>query len=211
MQTMLQRDHDHVVAHLDLVAAARDQDLMAAGDAAPVSYTHLSSGWTFWTMQAGVMNCWKMQAWPGRFPTLPGKTWIFVPYAGFELQILLQITQLTHGCGEFILSLIHIWQLSEEDHNVTIVDTNKARVEHLTESYDVLAQALPEAQILCDMWIRDRFQTNITTIAICLAAVVAILIWVVLNKTTFGYELKAVGLNKSAARYAGIDVYKRQR
>ena len=33
----------------------------------------------------------------------------------------------------------------------------------------------------------------------------AILIWVVLNKTTFGYELKAVGLNKSAARYAGIN------
>ena len=25
----------------------------------------------------------------------------------------------------------------------------------------------------------------------------------VLNKTTFGYELKAVGLNKNAARYAG--------
>ena len=62
-----------------------------------------SSGWTFWTMQARVMNCWKMQARPGWFPTLPGKTWNFVPYAGFELQILLQITQLTHGCGEFIL------------------------------------------------------------------------------------------------------------
>ena len=29
-------------------------------------------------------------------------------------------------------------QLSEEGHNVTVVDTNKARVEHLTESYDVL-------------------------------------------------------------------------
>ncbi len=37
------------------------------------------------------------------------------------------------------------------------------------------------------------------------AAAVAVLIWVVLNKTTFGYELKAVGLNKSAARYAGIN------
>ena len=45
----------------------------------------------------------------------------------------------------------------------------------------------------------------IAFIAIFLAAVVAILIWVVLNKTTFGYELKAVGLNKSAARYAGIN------
>ena len=33
----------------------------------------------------------------------------------------------------------------------------------------------------------------------------AVLIWVILNKTTFGYELKAVGLNKSAARYAGIN------
>ena len=29
-------------------------------------------------------------------------------------------------------------QLSEEGHNVTVVDTNKARVEHLTETYDVL-------------------------------------------------------------------------
>lgn len=29
-------------------------------------------------------------------------------------------------------------QLSEEGHNVTIVDTNKARVQHLIESYDVL-------------------------------------------------------------------------
>ena len=29
-------------------------------------------------------------------------------------------------------------QLSEEGHNVTVVDTNKARVEHLTESCDVL-------------------------------------------------------------------------
>ena len=33
----------------------------------------------------------------------------------------------------------------------------------------------------------------------------ALIVWVVLQKTTFGYELKAVGLNKSAARYAGIN------
>ena len=29
-------------------------------------------------------------------------------------------------------------QLSEEGHNVTVIDTNKARVEHLSESYDVM-------------------------------------------------------------------------
>ena len=29
-------------------------------------------------------------------------------------------------------------QLSEEGHNVTVVDTNKARVEHLTESLSLI-------------------------------------------------------------------------
>ena len=32
----------------------------------------------------------------------------------------------------------------------------------------------------------------------------AILVWVVLNKTKFGYELKATGNNYNAARYAGM-------
>lgn len=29
-------------------------------------------------------------------------------------------------------------QLSEEDHNVTVIDTNKPRVEHISEAYDVM-------------------------------------------------------------------------
>jgi len=43
------------------------------------------------------------------------------------------------------------------------------------------------------------------TIGIFVAIGVAILIWIVINKTTFGYELKACGHNKDAARYAGIN------
>lgn len=42
------------------------------------------------------------------------------------------------------------------------------------------------------------------TIAIVLAVVCAILVWIVLEKTKFGYELKATGYNKEAARYAGM-------
>ncbi len=42
------------------------------------------------------------------------------------------------------------------------------------------------------------------TIAIPLAIVMAILVWVVLNKTKFGYELKATGNNYNAAKYAGM-------
>ena len=43
------------------------------------------------------------------------------------------------------------------------------------------------------------------TIGIFVAIGIAVLIWVVLNKTTFGYELKACGHNKNAAQYAGIN------
>ena len=42
------------------------------------------------------------------------------------------------------------------------------------------------------------------TIAIPLAVVCAILIWVILEKTKLGYELKATGLSINAARYAGM-------
>ena len=40
---------------------------------------------------------------------------------------------------------------------------------------------------------------------ILIAIVTVLLIWVILNKTTFGYELKAVGLNRDASKYAGIN------
>ena len=62
-----------------------------------------------------------------------------------------------------------------------------------------------EGTMIPDFGLNKVFQTNSTTIAIFLAMIVAVLIWVILEKTTFGYELKAVGLNKNAARYAGIN------
>ena len=42
------------------------------------------------------------------------------------------------------------------------------------------------------------------TIAIPLALIMAVVIWVVLNKTKFGYELKATGGNYHAAKYCGM-------
>ena len=42
------------------------------------------------------------------------------------------------------------------------------------------------------------------TIAIPLALIMAVLVWVILNKTKFGYELKATGNNYNAAKYAGM-------
>ena len=42
-------------------------------------------------------------------------------------------------------------------------------------------------------------------ISVFVAVAVALVVWVVLQKTTFGYELKACGLNRDASQYAGIN------
>ena len=43
------------------------------------------------------------------------------------------------------------------------------------------------------------------TIAIFLSVIMAVIIWILLDKTKFGYELKATGLNKHAAKYCGMN------
>lgn len=43
-------------------------------------------------------------------------------------------------------------------------------------------------------------------LGIIVAILLAILVWYILNKTTLGYELRAVGFNPSAAEYGGINV-----
>lgn len=67
-----------------------------------------------------------------------------------------------------------------------------------------LASKNPGA-ILPNLGLSDLFYRNqYVTIAIPLSIIIAILIWVLLEKTKFGFELKATGLNKYAARYCGM-------
>ena len=40
---------------------------------------------------------------------------------------------------------------------------------------------------------------------ILIAAVIAVIVFIIMNKTTLGYQLKACGANRHAARYAGIN------
>ena len=42
-------------------------------------------------------------------------------------------------------------------------------------------------------------------IGIIIAITIAVLVYIILEKTTFGYELKACGFNRDAAKYAGIN------
>ncbi|MBR6668020.1 MAG: ABC transporter permease [Clostridia bacterium] len=59
--------------------------------------------------------------------------------------------------------------------------------------------------ILPSLGMSDVFgKTNYVTIALPLAVAVAIGVWVLLTKTKLGYELRATGLNKHAAKYSGM-------
>ncbi len=58
--------------------------------------------------------------------------------------------------------------------------------------------------VIPDLGLGVFFKNRSTTIAIFLAIAVALVIAVVISRTTFGYELRACGYNRSAAKYAGI-------
>ncbi|EJX06685.1 ABC transporter, permease protein [gut metagenome] len=49
------------------------------------------------------------------------------------------------------------------------------------------------------------FNSNYMSISIFIAIAIAFVMYVILQKTTFGYELKACGMNKNASQYAGIN------
>ena len=67
-----------------------------------------------------------------------------------------------------------------------------------------LSAANPSA-ILPKMGMDQAMGSNYMNIAIFVAIITAFVMWYVLQKTTFGYELKACGYNRSASRYAGIN------
>jgi len=67
-----------------------------------------------------------------------------------------------------------------------------------------LSSNAPQA-ILPTLGLEKLFAGNTkVTIAIPLSIIMAIIVYVVLEKTRFGYELKATGSNKNAAKYCGM-------
>jgi simple sugar transport system permease protein len=65
--------------------------------------------------------------------------------------------------------------------------------------------AANKSAIIPTLGLDEFLNSSYMNISILLAALVAIVMYIVLNKTVFGYELKACGQNKSASIYAGIN------
>ncbi|MCD8338393.1 MAG: ABC transporter permease [Lachnospiraceae bacterium] len=78
-------------------------------------------------------------------------------------------------------------------------------VKEPTSPYTTAVSKANSGAIIPNLGLSALFSNNsYVTIAIPLAVIVAIVIWVLLEKTKFGYELKATGMNKEAAKYCGM-------
>lgn len=61
------------------------------------------------------------------------------------------------------------------------------------------------ARILFPKSVIEKTGCTAANFGIILAIICAVIIWIILEKTTLGYRLKAVGFNSNAAQYGGID------
>lgn len=67
-------------------------------------------------------------------------------------------------------------------------------------------QRIPEAASLRVPWLTEAFDGSFINLGIFIAVLAVILIWIILEKTVLGYELKAAGFNRYAAEYGGMKV-----
>jgi ABC-type uncharacterized transport system permease subunit len=74
------------------------------------------------------------------------------------------------------------------------------------EFLETESKPLPAAASLKVPFLTEMFDGSYINLGLFVAVLVVIIISFIINKTTFGYELKAVGYNRHAAEYAGIAV-----
>lgn len=80
-----------------------------------------------------------------------------------------------------------------------------SKVKDASSAYTYSFMAKGKEAILPSLGMENLFSQNrYVTIAIPMAIVTALFVWVVLEKTKFGFELKATGYNKHAAKYCGM-------
>ena len=86
-----------------------------------------------------------------------------------------------------------------------LVNMLLAGVKEVASPYTVSVASTNATALIPSMGLDKLFANNkYVTIAIPLSVIIAIILWVILNKTVMGYEIRGTGLNKDAARYAGM-------
>ena len=84
------------------------------------------------------------------------------------------------------------------------VNTLLSRVKEEASPYTKTLDSTNPSALIPTMGLDELFNNQYCTIAVPIAVIVAVIVWVVLEKTKLGYELRATGCNKFAAKYCGM-------
>ena len=80
-----------------------------------------------------------------------------------------------------------------------------SKVKEVASPYTLYINEVNESAFLPTLGLGKFFNNNqYITVAVPLAILIAVVVQVVLDRTKFGYELKATGNNKNAAKYCGM-------
>lgn len=79
------------------------------------------------------------------------------------------------------------------------------QVKEQSTPYTKTLSSTNKSALLPTLGLNKLFSDNeFVTLGVILAVIMAVVVWVILEKTKFGYELKATGMNKQAAKYCGM-------
>ena len=80
-----------------------------------------------------------------------------------------------------------------------------SKVKEPSTPYTMKLSSANKEALIPNAGLDTLFSNNeFVTIGVVLSVVMAILVWIFLEKTKFGFELKATGMNKNAAKYCGM-------
>ncbi len=119
--------------------------------------------------------------------------------AGALLGVISGLLKSSFNVSEVISGIMLNW--------IALYTTNMllTNVKEATSPYTYQLKAEGPQAILPQISLSKLLSGNqYVTVAIPIAIVCAVVIWVVLSKTLFGYELKATGNNPNAAKYCGM-------
>lgn len=86
-----------------------------------------------------------------------------------------------------------------------VVNMLLTTVKEQSTPYTMALKSTNKSALLPNIGLDQLFSGNeFVTIGLPLSIIAAIIVWIVLEKTKFGFELKATGFNKNAAKYCGM-------
>lgn len=185
--------------------------------ATPLILTGLSVGFAFKTglFNIGAAGQFVMGAFAAVYV---GVKWAFIP-APFHWMVAILAAAVVGGLWALIPGLMKAYLNVHEVISTIMMNyigmytANFLIKETVYDSKKALSMNTAESSVLPKGGLDYIFYNplgngkDLSTInsGIWIAIIIAIAMFIILNKTTFGYELKACGYNKFASRYAGIN------